>query len=94
MYKLLEKYINQEIGINVESPTRYQKAKLVEVTEDYLTVLLEKKGIYFTFPLRWVLNIITAKGGNVSIGVLGKDYPVVIEVYHLVVYSGGIGVGF
>ena len=94
MYKLLEKYIDQEIGINVEKPTRYQKAKLVEVTEDYLTVLLENKGLYFTFPLRWVLNIITAKEGSISVGILGKNYSVVIEVYHLIVYSGALGVGF
>jgi hypothetical protein len=93
MRDILKKYVGQTIGINFKQPKGYEYAELVEVSDDHLSVKDPETGITFHFPLRWIMNIVESEAG-LSLGTFSKkDYPVLVEVFHLVVYSGAAGVG-
>jgi len=62
------------------------------VTDDFLTVFEAEDGTSISFPLRHVLSVVEAEKG-VSTGMIFRDkFCVVIEVFHVVVYSGAIAV--
>jgi hypothetical protein len=88
--------------MNLHEPKKLDYATLLKVGEDHLSVLDEDSGLIYHFPLSWVINVIEASGGIATTGasLFGfsisskKEYRVIIEVFHLVVYSGAAGVLF
>jgi hypothetical protein len=95
--KLLSEYVGQTIGINYKSPTKYQEAELVEVEEEYFFVIGKETGLKYYFPYHVILNI---TGADTAIVISGgmfsgeKVFPIIIQVNHLIVYSGSVGVSF
>jgi hypothetical protein len=93
MNELLQKYIGQNIGINFREFTKYEFAKLIKVETDYFTVENTETNISYNYSFNWVLSVIESDG-KLSTGFFSrKKFPVCIEVYHLVVYSGATGIG-
>ena len=89
---LLTRYISRYVGINYRGTKKFERALLTRVSDDFLTIFAEEKQTNITFPLRHVLSIVEAEKG-VSTGVIFRDeFCVVIEVFHVVVYSGAVGV--
>ena len=94
MKEILKKYVNQEIGINVQLPNMYKKAKLVSVFDDYFSVFEEDTKLTTHFNFQVIMNIKEAEGGIRTGIIFGKNYPLLIEVNHLIVYSGFVGMSF
>lgn len=92
----LSAYLGGPIGINASEPKTLDYATLVEVTDDYFTVdLARKNGLRLTYPLSRVVHIAEGVGGVEVGGLLGRrTYPLTVEVYHLIVYTGAVGFGF
>ncbi|MDI6767102.1 MAG: hypothetical protein QME52_09800 [Bacteroidota bacterium] len=94
MNELLQKYVGQDIGINFKEVKKYDYAKLLTVETDYFTVQDPETNIRYSYSFRWLLNVVEGEGGISTVGVFSsKNFPVCIEVFHLVVYSGAGGVG-
>ena len=94
MNELLQKYIGENIGINFKNVKRYDYAKLIKVEKDYFAVEDSRSRITYSYSYTSILNIIEADGGLSSGSFFDKrKYPVCIEVYHLLVYSGAMGIG-
>lgn len=95
--ELFTRYLGQDIGINYKSPTTYEEAKLLEAENEYFYVLGKETGLKYYFPYSVILSITGTEtaivvGGNMFIR--GKTFPLLIQVNHLIVYSGSIGVSF
>jgi len=90
---LLTRYIDREIGINHKEPKEFSSAVLSQVTDDFISVYLPEKQITISYPLQYVLNVVEAERGISTGFFFGKQYVVLIEVFHLIVYNGAVGVG-
>ena len=89
MKSVLNKHVNKEIGINLETPFRIDSADLIEVAEDYFTVVDHKEKYTHYFSFSAIVQIIEHPGG-VKVGGLFKHtklYPVVVKVGHLIEYA-------
>lgn len=94
MKKLVEKYVGQNIGINFMQLKKYDIAYLVSASDEYFTIKDPKTNISYTYQYKWIMNVIEAEGGISTGGIFSQqNYPVLIEVFHFVVYSGSVGVG-
>jgi hypothetical protein len=90
---LLGKYVNQTIGVNCKEPKQYHPAELVAVSDEFFSIFVADKSITVHYPYHQIAHVIEAKGGVSTPGFFSsKQYPVVVEVMQLIVYSGGIGV--
>lgn len=91
---LLGKYVNQTIGVNCKEPKKYHPAKLVAVSDEFFSIFVADKSITVHYPYHQIVHVIEAKGGVSTPGFWSsKEYPVVVEVMQLIVYSGAVGVG-
>jgi hypothetical protein len=92
---LLGKYVNQTIGVNCKEPKKYHPAELVAVSDEFFSIFIADASITVHYPYHQIAHVIEAKGGVSTPGFLfSKQYPVVVEVMQLIVYSGGVGVSF
>ncbi len=94
--QMLEKYVGQTIGVNHSDPAKIEPATLVGVNADCFTVRIAE-GMLCHFPLRVVLSATTAVAdGTIQIGgfFATREYQIVIQVYHMVIYEGSVGVSF
>lgn len=97
MKDILQRYVGQNIGINFKEVKEFDTVQLLKVTEEYFTVQVPKSQIMRSYPYAWVLSITEADGGLSSGSTFWmnkKSFPVCVEVFHLVVYSGGVGISF
>ena len=88
---LLGKYTSQVIGINCKEPKKYHSARLVGVADEYFSVFVSDTAITIHYPYSQIVHVIEANGGISTGIVFTKQFPVVIEVMQLIVYSGGVG---
>lgn len=85
MKKILDNYLNQEIGINIERPLRIDSATLKSVNNDYFSVVDENKGYTHHFFYHSIIQIIEHPDG-IDVGGLfehKKHYSLVIKVAHM-----------
>jgi len=85
MKRILDNYLNQEIGINIERPLRIDSATLTEVNDDYFTVVDENKGYNHHFSYESIVQIIEHPDG-IDVGGLfehKKHFNLVIKVGHI-----------
>lgn len=92
MRTVLARFQGQVIGMNLTSPKRMELTRILEVGDDYVTVRIKDGGLHV--PFRWIMEISEAEPGR-SFKVARETVPILVYMYHLVVYSGGahIGVG-
>ncbi len=93
---ILKPYEGQTIGINYDEPTKTKSAVLEQAADEYFTVLIQdrnRREMRVFYPYRQIVSAYQAPGGSVRIGSVlsGSNVPIVIQVFHLVVYQGGIG---
>ena len=89
MKKVLEKYLNKEIGINHEKPFRFESAKLVELDEDYFSVIDHRKGYTHYFSYQSIVQIVEHQTG-IDVGGLfthKEHHLVVVKVGHLLEFA-------
>jgi hypothetical protein len=94
MKEILSKYVGHVIAINYKDPTKTEDAQLVDVGNDYFTIIDIKTKLVYHFPFRVILGIVTSEHGISTGSFSQKQYPAAIHIDHLIVYSGGIGAGF
>lgn len=94
--QLLKQYVGEMVGVNHSDPAKVEPATLVAVNADFFSVQIPD-GLLCHFPLRMVLSVTTgSSGGSVQTGGFfsKREYQVVIQVYHMVIYTGAVGVSF
>jgi len=85
MKPILEKYLNQEIGINIERPLRIDSARLVATHDSFFSVVDEYKGYTHHFPYSSIVQVIENAAG-IDVGGLfehKKHFNLVIKVGHI-----------
>lgn len=89
---LLTCLIGEQIGINVNDPDKVTAALLTDVHEDHFVVEID--GTLYHIPLSQIIRIARSSSGVKVSGVFsGQIFPVIVKVFDLVIYKGGIGVG-
>ena len=64
---LLKKYEGQSIGINYDNSADIREAELVEVNDEFFSVMVESKAMKYSYPLKTLLTVIEGNDG-VEIG--------------------------
>lgn len=88
MKMLLEKYLDQDIGINFEKPFRIESAKLVALYDNYFSIIDYSKGYTHHFRYQSIVQVIEHPQG-IDVGGLfthKAHHNVVIKVGHLIEY--------
>jgi len=89
MKKILEPYLDQEIGINVERPRRIDSAILQKVCDDCFAVADESKGYMHYFPYNSIVQVMEHPDG-IDISSFfehKKNFVLVIKVGHIPEYT-------
>ena len=85
MRVILEKFLNQEIGINIERPLRIDSVTLTSVDDGFFSVVDENKGYTHHFSYSSIIQIIEHLNG-IDVGGLfehKKHFNLVIKVGHI-----------
>lgn len=88
MKKILEKYINQEVGINIERPFKIEGAQLIMADDNFFTIQDHDKNYIHHFSYSSIVQIIENKEG-IEVGGMfehKKLFQVVIKVGHIFEY--------
>ena len=85
MRTILEKHLQQEVGINIERPLRIDSATLTSVDDNTFSVVDENKGYTHYFPYHAIIQVIEHPDG-IDVGGFfehKKHFSVVIKVAHI-----------
>lgn len=85
MKVILEKYLNKEIGINIERPLRIDSAILTAIGDNFFSIVDENKGYTHHFSYSSIIQIIEHPDG-IDVGGLfehKKHFNLVIKVGHI-----------
>jgi hypothetical protein len=90
---LLSRYLSRYVGVNHRDPKKFERVLLTLVTDEFFSVLIPDTKTTISFPLRYILRVTEAETA-VSGGIFQEKFPVIIQVFHLVIYSGAVGISF
>ena len=62
MKTILEKYLNCEVGINIENAFRFEPAIITAVEDDHFSVVDEKQGYTHHFSYGCIVQVIESDG--------------------------------
>jgi hypothetical protein len=89
---VLASHTGSAIGMNLKDPVKVSEVTLVDVQADHFAV--ESEGVLVRTPYAQVLRATEAvQGSKVKPSAFGRSYDLVLEVFHMVVYKGAVGVG-
>ena len=85
MKSILAKYLNKEVGINIEKAFGFESALITAVEDDYFSVVDEKKSYTHHFSYQCIVQIIENDGG-IDVGgfLTHKHFNVIIKVGHII----------
>ncbi|MBF0282458.1 MAG: hypothetical protein HQM07_07850 [Zetaproteobacteria bacterium] len=90
MKSILERYFNQEIGINLEKPFHIETATIVAATDTHFSILDNIHGYTHHFSYHTIVQIIEHPNGvDISDGFLfqeHKHFPMIIKIGHMFEY--------
>lgn len=87
---ILAKYLNKEVGINIEKAFRFESAQVVAVEDNYFSVVDEIQSYTHHFSYHSIVQIIENDGGVDVGGFLShKHFNVVIKVGHIIEFVPG-----
>lgn len=90
MQDVLAPYVNHVVGMNLSRPNKMELTRILHVGGDFFTVKTKPGRLHF--PFRWIMEVSQAEGVGFQVG--RETVPLLIIMYHLVVYGGGTYVGF
>ena len=90
---ILNRYLGRDIGINYDHHSKHKKARITSVGIDCFSVSVVSQGLNYHFPFVQILSMCEAENGNINTGMLGVEAPLIISIYHQVVYKGAVGLG-
>jgi hypothetical protein len=87
---ILAKYLNREVGINIENAFRFEPAIVSAVEDDYFSVVDEKQSYTHHFSFNCIVQIIESEEG-VDVGgfMSHKHFNVTIKVGHVTQFGPG-----
>lgn len=88
MKSILHKFLNKEVGINLDKPFHIQKATLVAVEADYFSVMNNDGDNLHHLSYNAIIQLIENPDG-VRVGGFMQHkelYPLIIKVGHIVEY--------
>lgn len=89
---LLALHAGLTVGMNANDPTKVIAVTLVSVQADHFTV--EVEGRLVRTPYSQILRVTEgADGGTVKASVFGESFDLIVEIFHMVVYKGAVGMG-
>lgn len=90
---LLSQYVGQNVGINMDAPTKLQLYQLIDAQNDHFSI--EVANFIAHIPYSQILRVLTSKNNEVlrSGFLFGIRANIFIEIFHMVVYKGGAGFG-
>jgi hypothetical protein len=92
---LFHRYLNSQVGINFRTPDKFETAALIGVEQDHFTICDQQVEVCYHFPYRMVLSVAEPRAGaKISTGFFSKKHRLLIQVYHMVIYKGAVGIGF
>jgi hypothetical protein len=84
MKSILAKYLNKEVGINIENAFRFEPAQVTAVEENYFSVVDENQSYTHHYSYHCIVQIIENESGVDVGGFLShKHFNVVIKVGHI-----------
>ena len=85
MKSILAKYLNKEVGINIEKAFGFESARITAVEDDYFSVVDENKSYTHHFSYLCIVQIIENDGG-IDVGgfLTHKHFNVIIKVGHII----------
>ncbi len=85
MKSILAKYLNKEVGINIEKAFGFESALIPAVEDDYFSVVDENKSYTHHFSYQCIVQIIENDGG-IDVGgfLTHKHFNVIIKVGHII----------
>ncbi len=85
MKSILAKYLNKEVGINIEKAFGFESARITAVEDDYFSVVDENKSYTHHFSYQCIVQIIENDGG-IDVGgfLTHKHFNVIIKVGHII----------
>ena len=85
MKSILAKYLNKEVGINIEKAFGFESARITAVEDYYFTVVDENKSYTHHFSYQCIVQIIENDGG-IDVGgfLTHKHFNVIIKVGHII----------
>lgn len=87
---ILEKYLNEEIGINIENAFRFESAQVIAAEENYFSVVDEKQSYTHHYSYGCIVQIIENEGGIDVGGLLSqKHYNAIVKVGHILEFGPG-----
>jgi hypothetical protein len=88
----LTQFLGSEVGMNVRDPSKVVSTTLRSVQADHFAV--EYDGLLVRTPYSQIIRVSSPVGGGaLKAGIFGGSYNLVIEVFHLIIYKGSVGVG-
>ena len=82
---ILAKYLNKEVGINIEKAFRFESAQVVAVEDNHFSVVDEIQSYTHHFSYHSIVQIIENDGGIDVGGFLShKHFNVIIKVGHII----------
>ena len=85
MKSILAKYLNQEVGINIEKAFRFEAAQITAVEDNYFSVVDANQSYTHHFSYHCIVQIIENDSGIDVGGFLShKHFNVVIKVGHII----------
>jgi hypothetical protein len=90
MKRILEKYLNKEVGINIEKAFRFESVRITAVEDDYFSIVDENQSYTHHFSYHCIVQIIENDDGVDVGGFLShKHFNVVIKVGHVMEFLPG-----
>ena len=90
MKRILAKYLNKEVGINIEKAYQFESAQVIAVEDDYFSIVDENHSFTHHFSYHCIVQIIENDGGVDVGGFLShKHFNVVIKVGHIIEFVPG-----
>jgi hypothetical protein len=88
MRKLLESFLDSEVGINIEHARHVEPVMLVAIRDEYFTVIRNKNMNHYHIPFNSIVKMIANEDGVIVGGFLEhrQSFPLVIQVGHMVEY--------
>ena len=82
---ILAKYLNKEVGINIEKAFRFESAQVIAVEDNYFSVVDENQSDTHHFSYHSIVQIIENDNG-VDVGgfLTHKHFNVLIKVGHII----------
>lgn len=87
---VLDRYLLADIGMNLAAPDKLVKVNLLDAQIDHFSVCHEN--LISRIPYGQIIRVTEPKlGAVISTGLFAREFQLIVEVFHLVVYKGAVG---